>query len=188
MRRAPIRVVCHAILRPDVEAASVRSLRCEIERLSQARGAMLLDLFGDIGAAKQSLDDIPALLYLHNGVADVLLVVRSADRVLDQPRDVLDALLLTDDQPIAWTTVPTLRRAGLLPPSVGLPTFARQRAAELRTRGLTLDCIARWLDTEGYAPPGADPNPDGWTRSDVARLLREKPPQLDACDQPAFML
>ena len=155
-------------------------VRCE-ERFS-------LDLFGDVGTKKESLADVPALLFLHNGVADVLLVVRSADREAGRPRDALDALLLTEESPIAWATVPMLRRTGLLPPAIGLPTFARQRAAELRARGLTLDVIARWLDTEGYAAPGADPRPDGWTRGDVARLLREKPPQLDSRDQPTFML
>ena len=174
MRRVPIRVVCHAILRPDAESASVQALRREIERLCQMRGAILLDLFGDVGTKKESLADVPALLFLHNGVADVLLVVRSADREAGRPRDALDALLLTEQSPTAWATVPMLRRTGLLPPAIGLPTFARQRAAELRARGLTLDVIARWLDTEGYAAPGADPRPDGWTRGDVARLLREK--------------
>ena len=141
-------------------------VRCD-ERFS-------LDLFGDVGTKKESLADVPALLFLHNGVADVLLVVRSADREAGRPRDALDALLLTEESPIAWATVPMLRRTGLLPPAIGLPTFARQRAAELRARGLTLDVIARWLDTEGYAASGADPRPDGWTRGDVARLLREK--------------
>lgn len=157
----------------------MQALRREIERLCQMRGAMLLDLVGDVAVARRSLDDFPALLYLRNGVADVLLIVRSADRDGGQPCDVLDALLLTEETPIAWATVPTLRRIGVLPPAVGLPTFARQRAAELRARGLTFDVIARWLDSEGYAVPGADPSREGWTRTDVAKLLRAKLPQVE---------
>lgn len=184
MRRVPIRVACPAILRPDAEPASVQSLRREIDRLCQMRGAMLLDFVGNVGEVKQSLDDIPALLYLRNGVADVLLVVRSADRDGERPRDALDALLLTEESPIAWAAVPMLRRLGLLPPAVGLPTFARQRAVELRGRGLTLDVIARWLDTEGYEAPGDDPSADGWTRTDVAKLLRAKLPHIEV-DGPA---
>ena len=187
MRRVPIRVVCHAILRPDAESASVQALRREIERLCQMRGAILF-LLGDVGTKKESLADVPALLFLHNGVADVLLVVRSADREAGRPRDALDALLLTEESPIAWATVPMLRRTGLLPPAIGLPTFARQRAGELRARGLTLDVIARWLDTEGYAAPGADPSHDGWTCGEVAEMLRVTLPHIAVDGSAAYVL
>ena len=171
-------MVGHAVLRPDAESASVRALRCEVERLCQAQGATLLDFVGEVGAARQSLADIPALLYLRNGVADALLAVRRADRDREQPRDVLDAVLLTEESPIAWATVPTLRCVGWMPPAVVLPTFARPRAAELRAVGLTLEVIARWLDTEGYAALSSDGSLDGWTRTDVARLLRTPLPQV----------
>lgn len=174
MRRVPIRVVCHAILRVDVVPAHVQQLRREMEQMCVAKGARLLDFVVDLGSAKDAAAEYPALAYLRNGVADVLLVVRVPIFDGVPSVDLLESTLLPDDRPIAWVTVPTLRRLGLLPAAVGLPSFARQRATELRGRGFPLDAIARWLDTEGYAAPaGAQPGPgDGWTRADVARLLR----------------
>lgn len=107
----------------------------------------------------------------------MLLVVRTpvfdaADLVdAEDSADLLESYLLPASQPIAWVTVPALRRLGLLPAAVGLPSFARQRAAELRARRFPLDVIARWLDTEGYAAPTRAR--DHWTRADVVTLLEE---------------
>mgnify|MGYP000087111282 CR=1 FL=1 len=163
MRRVPIRVVCHAILRVDVVPAHVQQLRREMEQLCTAKGARLLDFVVGFGGAKEEAD-YPALTYARNGVADVLLVVRAPIFDGGPSVDLLEAALLPDERPIAWGTVPTLRRLGLLPAAVGLPSFARQRATELRGRGFPLDAIARWLDTEGYAAPAGARSGDGWTR------------------------
>ena len=76
MRRVPIRVVCHAILRVDVVPAHVQQLRREMEQMCVAKGARLLDFVVDLGSAKDAAAEYPALTYLRNGVADVLLVVR----------------------------------------------------------------------------------------------------------------
>ena len=133
-------------------------------------GARLIEFVVDLGAAKESADEYPALAYLRNGLADVLLAVRVPIFDSAQSGDLLESSVLPNHQALAWVTVPTLRRLGLLPDAVGLPSFARQRAAELRGRRFTLEAVARWLDTEGYAAPAGG---EGWTRADVAKLLRQ---------------
>ncbi len=138
----------------------------------------MIDFVVDLGIPKDHATEYPALAYLRNGLADVLLVVRApvfdaADLVdVEDSADLLESYLLPASQPIAWVTVPALRRLGLLPAAVGLPSFARQRAAELRARRFPLDVIARWLDTEGHAAPTRAR--DHWTRADVATLLEEE--------------
>ena len=90
-------------------------LRCE------ERGARLLDFVVDFGAVKGSVDKYPALSYLRNGRADVLLVVRVPVFDSRQSGDLLESLAMPEGQAVAWLTVPALRRLSLLPPTVGVP-------------------------------------------------------------------
>lgn len=83
----------------------------------------------DLGIPKDHATEYPALAYLRNGLADVLLVVRApvfdaADLVdVEDSADLLESYLLPASQPIAWVTVPALRRLGLLPADVRLPAL-----------------------------------------------------------------
>ena len=180
MARIPIRVVCHAILRIDLVPAHVQRLQREVEHLCDGKGARLVEFVVDLGAAKRHAPEYPALSYLRNGVADVLLAVRVPVFDSRESADVLESAVLRNSQPIAWATVPALRRLGLLPAAVGLPSFARRRAAALRERRFPLDVIARWLDTEGYAAPAHAG--DGWTRADVAKLFRQREQNAEASE------
>lgn len=135
------------------------------------RGARLLDFVVDFGAAKRESDDYPSLAYLRNGRADVLLVVRVPVVDSRQSGDLLESLAMPDGKAVAWVTVPQLRRLGLLPPAVDVPCLALQRATELRSKRFPFAAIARWLDTEGYAPDNG--KREHWTGADVAKLLRQ---------------
>ncbi|MBL9003690.1 MAG: hypothetical protein JNJ46_05550 [Myxococcales bacterium] len=170
MVRVPLRVVCHAILRVDLVPAHVQRLRWDMEQRCEERGARLLDFVVDFGAAKRRADDYPSLSYLRNGRADVLLVVRVPVFDSRQSGDLLESLAMPDGQAVAWLTVPQLRRLGLLPPAVDVPGLALQRATELRGKRFPFAAIARWLDTEGYAPDNG--SREHWTGADVAKLLR----------------
>lgn len=129
-----------------------------------------LDFVVDFGAVKGSGDEYPALSYLRNGRADVLLVVRVPVFDSRQSGDLLESLAKPEGQAVACLTVPDLRRLGLLPPAVGVPGMALQRAAELRGKRFPFAAIARWLDTEGYAPPSEVRG--HWSRAEVVALLR----------------
>ena len=172
MARVPLRVVCHAILRVDLVPAHVQRLRRDMEQRCEERGARLLDFVVDFGAAKRHADDYPSLLYLRNGRADVLLVVRVPVFDSRQSGDLLESLAMPDGQAVAWLTVPQLRRLGLLPHAVDVPGLALQRATELRGKRFPFAAIARWLDTEGYAPDNG--SREHWTGADVAKLLRQE--------------
>lgn len=140
-------------------------LRCE------ERGARLLDFVVDFGALKGSADEYPALSYLRNGRADVLLVVRVPVFDSRPTGDLLESLAMPEGQAVAWVTVPELRRLGLLPTAVSVPGMALQRAKELRGKRFPFAAIARWLDSEGYAP--LDSRREHWSGADVAKLLRQ---------------
>ena len=131
----------------------------------------MLDFVVDFGAAKRQADDYPSLSYLRNGRADVLLVVRVPVFDSRQSGDLLESLAMPDGQAVAWLTVPQLRRLGLLPPAVDVPGLALQRATELRGKRFPFAAIARWLDTEGYAPDNG--SREHWTGAEVAKLLRQ---------------
>jgi hypothetical protein len=100
----------------------------------------------------------------------VLLVVRVPVFDSRPSGDLLESLAMPDGQAVAWLTVPQLRRLGLLPPAVDVPGLALQRATELRGKRFPFAAIARWLDTEGYAPDNG--SREHWTGADVAKLLR----------------
>ena len=142
-----------------------------MEQRCEERGARLLDFVVDFGALKGSADEYRALSYLRNGGADVLLVVRVPVFDSRQSGDLLESLAMPEGQAVAWLTVPELRRLGLLPPAVGVPGMAYQRAMQLRGMRFPYATIARWLDTEGYAPP--DSRREHWSGADVAKLLRQ---------------
>jgi hypothetical protein len=171
MGRVPLRVVCHAILRVDLVPVHVQRLRRDMERRCEERGARLLDFAVDFGALKGSVDEYPALSYLRNGRADVLLVVRVPVFDSRQSGDLLESLAMPEGQAVAWLTMPELQRLGLLPTAVSVPGMALQRAKELRGKRFPFAAIARWLDTEGYAPP--DDRREHWSGADVAKLLRQ---------------
>jgi hypothetical protein len=142
-----------------------------MEQRCEERGARLLDFAVDFGALKGSVDEYPALSYLRNGRADVLLVVRVPVFDSRSSGDRLESLAMPEGQAVAWLTVPELRRLGLLPSAVSVPGMALQRAEELRGKRFPFAAIARWLDTEGYSPP--DSRREHWSGADVAKLLRE---------------
>lgn len=175
MVRVPLRVVCHAILRVDLVPAHVQRLRRDLEQRCEERGARLLDFVVDFGTAKESSDDYPALSYLRDGRADVLLLVRVPVPVpvfdARQSGDRLESLAMPEGRAVAWLTIPELRRLGLLPPAGGVAGMAQQRALQLRSMRFPMATIARWLDSEGYAPP--DGGREHWRGTDVARLLRQ---------------
>ena len=80
-------------------------------------------------------------------------------------------MLLVVRVPVFDSRQPELRRLGLLPPAVGVPGMAHQLAMQLRGMRFPYAAIARWLDTEGYAPP--DSRREHWSGADVAKLLRQ---------------
>ncbi len=171
MSRFPVRVVCHAVLRIDLEPQRVRVLEAEVQRRCDEANARLTAFIVDLGAPKKSPEEYPALDYFRAGKADALMVVRAP---LADPRshgDLLTEKTLAGGLPIAWVPAYELRRLGLLPPAIDATSFARLRAAALRELRFPIEAIARWLDAEGYAP--LQPQSDHWTRSDVQKLLRK---------------
>lgn len=106
-----------------------------------------------------------------NGQADVLLVVMVPVFDSRPSGDLLESLAMPEGQSVAWVTVPELRRLGLLPTAVSVPGMARQRAEELRGKSFPFAAIARWLDSEGYAP--LDSRREHWSGADGAKLLRQ---------------
>lgn len=192
MARVPLRVVCHAILRVDLVPVHVQRLRRDMELRCEERGARLLDFVVDFGAIKGSVDEYPALSFLRNGRADVLLVVRVPVFDSRSSGDLLESLAMPEGQAVAWLTVPELRRLGLLPTAVSVPGMALQRAEELRGKRFPFAAIARWLDSEGYAPPSEARG--HWTSAEVVALLRpadaasERGQMSEASDEAADML
>lgn len=173
MRRIPVRVVCHAIFRTELFPQQVRQLHQQVATTCAEQGARLVDFCPDLGLPKGSPDDYAALDYLRNGVADALLIVRTPF-LYDVPSDdLLESLCLPPGQPMTWVSAPELRLLGLLPPAVRVPTYARQRATVLQDRGFPDHVIARWLDSEGFAPPSR--RATRWTAHDIRRLLSPAP-------------
>lgn len=174
MRRIPLRVVCHALFHDEIVPAQVRALQAQMAITCSEQGAQLVGFYCDFGLPKEHPLDYPALLHLRGGAADALLVVRvpllGEDRVPEP--DLLESLCLPPGQPMSWLTVPELRLLGLLPRALRVHSFARLRACELASRGFPTQIIARWLDSEGFAPPRA--SGPRWTSHDIASLLRRQ--------------
>jgi len=170
MRRIPLRVVCHAIFRSEVVPQHVRQLHRQVATTCVEQGSQLVGFYCDFGLRKAHPFDYPALLHLRGGRADALLLVRTPLLDTSPSPDLLETLCLPPGQPMSWFSVPELRSLGLLPRAVRLTSFARLRAAELASRGFPPHAIARWLDSEGFAPPRA--RHQRWTTHDIAALLR----------------
>lgn len=171
MSRFFVRVVCHAVLRIDLEPQRVRGLEAEVQRRCDEANARLTAFVVDLGAPKRSPEEYPALDPFRAGKADALMVVRVPLADHRNHGDLLTEKTLTGGLPIAWVPAYELRRLGLLPPAINVTSFARLRAAALRELRFPIEAIARWLDAEGYAP--LQPQSDHWTRSDVQKLLRK---------------
>jgi len=174
MRRIPLRVVCHAVFRSEVVPLHVRRLQQQVESTCAEQGAQLVGFYCDFGLRKEHALDYPALLHLRGGRADALLIVRTPLLCTSPSHDLLESLCLPPGQPMSWLSVPELRILGLLPKAMRVTSFARLRAAELASRGFPPHAIARWLDSEGFAPPRA--RRLRWTTHDIALLLRPAPP------------
>lgn len=170
MSRFSVRVVCHAVLRIDLEPQRVRALEAEVERRCAEANARLTAFIVDLGAPKKSPEEYPALDYFRAGKADALMVVRVPLADHRNHGDLLTEKTLSGGLPLAWVPAYELRRLGLLPPAIGVTSFARLRAAALRELRFPIEAIARWLDAEGYAP--LQLKSDHWTQSDVQKLLR----------------
>lgn len=176
MRRIPFRVVCHAIFRNEVIPPQVRRLHRQVATTCIEQGSQLVGFYCDFGLSKEHLLDYPALSHLRGGGADALLIVR-VPLLDEQPSDdLLESLCLPPGQPMSWLPVPELRLLGLLPPPMRVDSFARLRAAELASRGFPSHVVARWLDSEGFAPPRL--RQARWTTHDIAGLLRKAPSQV----------
>lgn len=87
--------------------AAVQRLQRDVERLCGEKGAQLIDFVVDQGIPKDHATEYPALAYLRNGLADVLLVVRApvfdaADLVdVEDSADMLESYLL----PAKWRRI-----------------------------------------------------------------------------------
>lgn len=173
MRRIPLRVVCHAIFRSEVIPQQVNSLQQQVASTCSEQGAQLVGFYCDFGLRKQQPLDYSALLHVRSGRADALMLVRTPPLDTRPAEDLLELLCLPSGQPMAWLAVPELRALGLLPKAVRVTSFARLRAAELASRGFPPHAIARWLDSEGFAPPRS--RHLRWTTHDIAALLRTAP-------------
>ena len=173
MRRIPLRVVCHAVFRGEVVPRQVRDLHRQVATTCIEQNAQLVGFYCDFGLPKAHLLDYPALLHLRGGSADALLIVRVPLLDDSPPQDLLESICLPAGQPMSWLAVPELRVLGLLPKPVRVTSFARLRAAELASRGFPPHAIARWLDSEGFAPPRSGRL--RWTTHDIATLLRRTP-------------
>ncbi len=77
MQCDPLRVVCHAVLRIDLVPASVQRLRRDVESLCAQKGAQLIDVLVDAVESKEPRDRLSDAGASANGLADVLLVVRT---------------------------------------------------------------------------------------------------------------
>jgi hypothetical protein len=173
MRRIPLRVVCHAIFHSEIVPHGVRSLHRQVATTCIEQGAQLVAFYCDFGLNKEHPLDYPALLHLRGGSADALLVVRVPLLSESPAPDLLESLCLPPGQPMGWLPVPELRLLGLLPKAMRVHSFARLRACELASRGFPHHVIARWLDSEGFAPPRT--RGLRWTTHDIAALLRRQP-------------
>ncbi len=173
MRRIPLRVICHAIFYSEIVPAQVRRLQQQVATICNEQGSQLVGFYCDFGLSREHALDYPALSHLRGGSADALLVVRVPLLGETREPDLLESLCLPPGQPMSWLPVPELRQLGLLPEAMRVPSFARLRACELSTRGFPHHVIARWLDSEGFAPPRL--RAVRWTAHDIAALLRRTP-------------